>query len=75
MEAVVDRRALDDLGEARRDEIVPDADMLAAAVLGDIRGNLLEPRFYTGIELDDLALRDEVLAVDPNARRLRLLVE
>ncbi len=75
VEALVDARAFDDLGEAGGDDVVAQAHALALRVLLHVGADLVEPFLDAGEQLDVLALRDEVGAVDAHAGGLRLLVQ
>ena len=75
MEALVDRGALDDLGQARRDQVVAQRDAVALGVLLDVGADGVEPGLHARIQLDVLALRDQVAAVDADVALLGLLVE
>ena len=75
VEATVDRGALDDLGQARRDQVVAQHHAVALRVLLDVGADGVEPGLHARIHLDVLALRDQVAAVDADVLLLGLLVE
>ena len=75
VEALVDRGALDDLGEPRRDQVVPQHDAVALRVLLHIAADGIEPALDAGVHLHVPALGDEVAAIDADIALLGLLVE
>ena len=54
------RGALDDLGEARRDQVVAQLHAVALGVALDVAADLVEPGLDAREQLDVPALRDEV---------------
>ena len=73
-EVLVDLGALDDLGQARRHQIMFERDAVARAFLFHISRDVGEPRFDTGVQLNIAPLRHQILAIDAQVLLLGLLV-